>query len=498
MADSQSLESARKDNYLWPTIADAVDTYLRRRDCGDSGADSYERIWRLIHIWKATIITLAVAAISRYRTIPKRSDVLRKCLEYFYGVSWDQINRELETRQGASDGSIDQWINILSEVSKNENPESNFLVALHNFLNKGTIDLGSLIQVWSLTCEVPPDARNENPFKVKHAIRHINTFRNRFAHVPFPPDPLNKLANALEDITGQLFSVEPFPYKATENSLLKGENSPLTGALGGGKYILRGVMPDSATDGEQPSFQFIFPCHSNNSVEQERWEAFPFIHIDSMIRPHVIARIRNKDEQQGLYEYTRYRAEANAVIVISDIGIPSELRQPKASDYEKEEDSDLDTSHESAQSVGSDMGISRDEPIIELRTILEAIEASRQGNYEASIAYFEKLTQDRPLYHVAWLHLGHTKREQAARLSEKNPEAANEILKGAVVALEKATEHKDREYQASALYELSKTYFRLNDLVKARDKAQKACERSSDPKYQTWMEYIQHKLNIDR
>ena len=106
------------------------------------------------------------------------------------------------------------------------------------------------------------------------------------------------------------------------------------------------------------------------------------------------------------------------------------------------------------------------------------------------------MTEKRPSYHVAWLHLGHTKREKAVRLSGEAPETATEILKEAVDALKKATEHIDREFQASAFYELSKTYFRLNDLAEASVKAQEACERSSDPKYQTWLEYIQHKLHV--
>lgn len=152
MPTATKLDNARNNNFLWPTIADAVETFVKRRD---SDADSYERIWRLIHVWEATAITLAVAAMTRYQSIPDNVDVLRKCREYYYGMSWDQVNKDFKTSQGASDGSIDQWMNILETVSKDENKESNFLNALREFLNEGEIDLRSLAQAWNRACDVP-------------------------------------------------------------------------------------------------------------------------------------------------------------------------------------------------------------------------------------------------------------------------------------------------------------------------------------------------------
>jgi hypothetical protein len=62
----ENIDKASTRNELWPTIADALDTFLRR---SATGADPYERIWRLIHVWESTSITLAAAAMSRIRVL---------------------------------------------------------------------------------------------------------------------------------------------------------------------------------------------------------------------------------------------------------------------------------------------------------------------------------------------------------------------------------------------------------------------------------------------
>ena len=60
MKELPNIERASEHNFLWPWIADAVDTFLRRREA----ADAYERIWRLIHIWESitTVLSGAIAA----------------------------------------------------------------------------------------------------------------------------------------------------------------------------------------------------------------------------------------------------------------------------------------------------------------------------------------------------------------------------------------------------------------------------------------------------
>lgn len=197
----ENIDKASTRNELWPTIADALDTFLRR---SATGADSYERIWRLIHVWESTSITLAAAAMSRIRVLGEHQSLFLRCREYCYGRQWDRLTKQSKSSQGALQGSIDQWIDILWEVAKFESGQG-FLGALHRLLDAEEIHLGPLVQAWSLACDVPSDSRKET-FSVKQAMRHMNTFRNRFAHVPFPHDPLSKIADALETITEELFS----------------------------------------------------------------------------------------------------------------------------------------------------------------------------------------------------------------------------------------------------------------------------------------------------
>ena len=63
MKELTYIERANEHNVLWPSIADAVDTFLRRRE----HADAFERIWRLIHIWEAVVTTLSGATACRLR-----------------------------------------------------------------------------------------------------------------------------------------------------------------------------------------------------------------------------------------------------------------------------------------------------------------------------------------------------------------------------------------------------------------------------------------------
>ena len=71
-------------------------------------------------------------------------------------------------------------------------------------------------------------------------MRYVNSFRNRLAHVPFPHDPLEEVADALEAATEELFSIQPLPI-CHEKS---GESSALTGAFRIGRFFLHGGNMD--------------------------------------------------------------------------------------------------------------------------------------------------------------------------------------------------------------------------------------------------------------
>lgn len=74
-----SIEAANNGGFLWPSISDAVDTFLRRRH---NGADSFERVWRPIHLWEAAEIALSLAAMSRLATDPSAAQMLRRQREF--------------------------------------------------------------------------------------------------------------------------------------------------------------------------------------------------------------------------------------------------------------------------------------------------------------------------------------------------------------------------------------------------------------------------------
>jgi hypothetical protein len=301
---NNSLIFARDNDLLWPPIADAIDTFLRRKTKPDI---QYERIWRLIHIWEAIEVTLAVAAISKLIERKRDDSVLRKCREYFYGMSWNLVDQEFRFSAGAMDGSIDQWINILNEVSKDDSISTGYLKSLKEFLNTEEISLHSLTQVWGRACDVPLDVTQKDKFATKYVFKYINTFRNRFAHLPFPPDLVNDIATAVEDVTIQMFSIKPLPCKHEDC----GKSSPLTGAIVSGDSLLRGLKQGFNTQ-KVDDIRFIFPVpNSSDKFDPESWSAANFVYIDDLARTYIIAK--NKSEA-GTIEYIHFKAEANAVI----------------------------------------------------------------------------------------------------------------------------------------------------------------------------------------
>jgi hypothetical protein len=477
MPEIPNVEGASNGGFLWPSISDAVDTFLRRRL---NNADPYERVWRLIHLWEATAITLSLAAMARLIGNMESCAILRRQREFFYGKTWDQVTGSFKSMQGAGDGAVDQWINILDEAAKASEPPGPFLLALKKFLTTSTIDMGPLLASWAKACDVPPDFRRSE-VEVRTAMRYVNSFRNRLAHVPFPHDPLDEVAGALESATEQLFSISPLSTSHEKN----GESSALTGAFRIGRFFLHGgnmeVLPESSTE----EIQFVFPCRKR-SDNNEIWSARSLLHMDAMTRPHILTRVKGHD----LCEYTRFRAEANAVLVHANGGIASTLPEPSKTDYVPEEE--------------------QQQPAIELQipetslspnrvmNMSDAIEAIRSDEFERAIPFFEELTRERPYYHIGWLRLGYARRERAVRLAHDNPSEAISLLNLALSDLAEAAKHVDPEYQAQALYERSKSAYQLAKLFpeSPQDKnvclkdAEAAYAKSDEKKFVTWLEHI--------
>jgi len=471
MIGTQNLEYANNAGFLWPPVADALDTFLRRR-LGE--ADAFERVWRLIHLWEATEITLALASLSLLGQERPNSEILRRQREFFYGKSWDPMTETMRETPGAVDGAIDQWINILDEVAKGKDLPGRFLQSLQAFLRQGSIDVAPLVTAWSKTCDVPPDFLERGVVEVRVAMRYVNSFRNRLAHVPFPHDPLAEVCGALELATSQLFGTEPLPTAHEKD----GQSSPLTGALRARACFLHGSLFEPIPAGDGPAdLQFVFPCQKRN--EPQTWPAGALVYIDPMMRPYVLTRVKGVD----VCEYTRFRAEANAVLVVPGAALASQLPAPTKRDYVSAEDLSEEESRSKSQPLNT----------------AAALEAIRDGDFDAGIAYFSGRVAQKSDYHVGWLRLGHAKREKAVRLIASDSDSARQLLIEAVEDLTKALSHVDQRYRALAHYERSKTLYRLARLDQADESsreravadASEAFRLSDERKYQTWWAYLE-------
>lgn len=443
MPATPNLEYAYSGGFLWPSIADALDTFLRRRH---NNADPYERVWRLIHLWEAIEITLALAVMARLIGESASEAILRRQREFFYGKTWDISLDQFKSMQGAKDGGIDQWISILDEITKLAEPQGKFLRAVKTLLTSTEMDMAPLLTSWSKACDVPPEYKREKA-EMRTAMRYVNSFRNRLALVPFPHDPLGEVADALEAATEQLFSVAPLPSSHAKD----GTSSALTGAFRTGRLFLHGGNIDYLSESQSDEIQFVFPCRKK-SEDNEVWLARPMLHLDSMMRSHLLTRVKGHD----FCEYTRFRAEANAVVGQPNGVIVARLPEPSKSEYVTKAEAEVEVQM-TVPSAQVDPTLAP--PVKQGLTRQEAIEAIRSEDYEPAIEFFTKLTQQQPGYHVGWLRLGYAQREWAVRKAQNDNQAAVDLLKQAVQNFTKATDHKDIEHRALAWYERSKAWF---------------------------------------
>jgi tetratricopeptide (TPR) repeat protein len=198
-----------------------------------------------------------------------------------------------------------------------------------------------------------------------------------------------------------------------------------------------------------------------------------------MMRPHLLTRVKGLE----MCEYTRFKAEASAIFVREVIGFSAKLPRLSQSEYKTDEE----------------IPLSEEPTAAPITTISDAVEAIRLEDYERALAFFEQLVVRRPEYHIAWLRLGHIRREQAVRIIGTDNEAAIRLLRSAVLDLQRATEHRDPEYQALARYELSKAYYHLARLLpddaglrsESYNEALAAFALSNEKKYQSWCEHIE-------
>jgi tetratricopeptide (TPR) repeat protein len=484
---SPALFVAARQNQLWPSIHAATDVYLRRKGCG---ADSYELIWRLVHIWECCAITLAAAAAARIRSLSEASEADRSIREKCYGVSRNDILGKLERQGfGAFDGSVDRWIEILFLVASLPTGQSPFLDSLIALLNASRpaeadtaasgLDVGPLIAAWRMACDVPASLDVEI-VDVKMAMRVINSFRNRFAHVPFPYDRLDEINRHLEACTFQLFELQPLA-----------SNSALLGGIRFGRHFVVGAShhPD-AFEASATAPEYVFGY--NKKGDGEGWSAAPFVHIDRMMRPYVLTRLR---DEEGAWEYTRYLAESNTVLLVTDPDLVSTYPRPADAEYPMPPEAAVVKPIPSPPIAATPAWPAAATPE-------DAVDALHRRDFDRAIPLLEQLVTDRPHYHTGWLRLGVARREKAVALVDAGQRAeAEPLLKAAIEALEKASQHAQPWGRADALYNLSKALYRLwiitSDMAHAEDsrgKAAAAYKLSPDDRYATWVEFLSERL----
>jgi hypothetical protein len=499
MAEETTLQRAHRQSQLWPPIYAAVDVFFRRRA---SGAEPYELTWRLIHVWECVVLTLAQTAISRLMADKdRRKEELRIIREKCYGVGWESSEATIKRRTGAFDGSMDKWIEVLEYVSTVNTDGSGYVTSLGKFLNGkseadaqdgiAAIDLGPFTSAWARACDVPSGLSREKVI-IKNAFKVVNGFRNRLAHVPFPYDPISDVYQGLLTCTEQLFGAEPKPT---------GPCGALSGCIGFRGHVIKGAIPrESSLVGMADGPLFISDFADKGECG-EKWEAKLFIYIDKMLRPYILTRLK---DEAGLWEYTRYLAESNAVVTVQEPAYLSYFAIPSDPEYQVESEEAL-SSAETCPSVTEkpELGESKGkEPVV---ASMEAVNrAIRNREFPSAIKYLEDLLQRRGDYHVGWLRLGHAKREYAVDLhskeleaDEKQSDGIHQLLQSSLDDFTKAQGHVSAQYRAEAHYHASKSCFRLWQyferdgwLENARREADEAARLYPDSKYDTWIEYL--------
>lgn len=497
-----NLESAKENRLLWPPISDAVDTYLRRKT---AGAEGYELTWRLVHVWESIATTLAAASATRLRDMPDLAPLYRRAREQYHGRFWDPIARGFKRAPSAFDGSATRRLDVISSLASADVDGSLFLASLKSFMLSPSIDLSPLVETWTRVCDVPSATRQSAPLEVREAMRHVNTFRNRFAHVPFPYDLMDALAGALENVTEQMFSIPPQPHCLLTNDATP--ESPLCGAVlwkdramrGGDNFRLRTPARDTC--------DFCYPPVPKRGQQQEIWSSTPFICVDAMVRPYVMTRLT--PESDGTWEFTRFRAETSSVFTKEDSSWLAALPQPTQAEYETPQDV-ADRAEAIAMAPAAVSQV--DGPMSPASTALvepasfdEALRFVRNEEFEPAIRYFKRYVEARPDYHIGWLRLGHAQRELAMRRRVTNPEDALKLLDEALDSLGRAGGHVDPSRRGQAFYEKSKANYHrgrigmdVKYIAQASEDAKQASELAADPAYESWRDYILRHQELPR
>jgi tetratricopeptide (TPR) repeat protein len=491
MPQEELIFRAARQQLLWPSLHAAIDVYQRRRA---SSAEPYELIWRLIHICECSAMTLAAGAITRIRELGNAPADYLKLRERCYGVSWNSTEGTLEkTSQGALDGSVDKWIEILQLVATFDVGNSKFLNSLKTFLigpentpEKHYIDLAPFVRAWGHACDVPPSV-SHSPVSVKEIFQALNSFRNRFAHVPFPYDRLQDIYHELKVCVFRIFEIPPTAAN---------DESPLSGYLGLKESVFRGAGFCKTLDSWPNPKCETFAWGKQKDIET--WHAQPFIFLDKMTRPYLLSRLKN--EEAGSWEYIRFLAEANAVHSLPNLDLLKLLPRPSESDYlEHKDDANHPVTANHQEAPVEQPDISPNEAQVVTRS--EAIYAIKERRFEPAIEFFKREIKQKEdegyNYHSGWQRLGFAQREFGVYLMAEDRKRAEQFLRQSLQSYTKATNHTEQRFAAEAYYHRSKSHWRLGMLTlneqQTRDAlqdAEEAATRFYDHRFISWLEFL--------
>jgi hypothetical protein len=442
------------------------------------------------------VATLASAAISRIGVLGKESEYL-KLRERCHGVAWNSSDGSLDRVQGALDGSVDKWIEILQLISSFTVTGSAFLVALQGFLTgpengekaqpNYLVDLGPFVRAWGRACDVPASVPPTGA-SVKETLQAINSFRNRFAHVPFPYDQVQGVYRELEECVFRLFEVPPTACN---------DESPLSGSFGTGDSVLRGPGYRKPIDAWQPSENPVFVW--GKEATMETWDARPFVIVDQMMRPYLLSRLKN---EAGSWEYIRYLAEANAVHSIVNARLLDWLPRPTEKEYTKDPESDsqgkVATPDDTRPPNRMDPPIPPAGPLPKAISSREDVySAFRDRRFPEAIEFCKKETVARPSYHSGWQRLGFAQREYGVDLMDTDEAKAESLFHESIGSLTRAAQHMDPQFAADALYNRSKAHWRLwrlkgspEEIQSAIRDADDAAKRYYEHRFVSWSEFL--------
>lgn len=493
------LQRVLQESRLWPSVYDALGTYRIRRL---KQADSYELLWRLIHLWEATHITVALVSAAAIRANASHKQAWLLVREDLWGTQFDRMrNCFLKAREGALHGRMDSWLRVLMHVAQLENPAPGFLSNLQQALLFKVVDVSRFLTLWDQVCS-PPSVRDPKCCTLIDFCRLMNSFRNRLAHLPLPPKPITELSEELEALTLSAWAAatnKGVEIPAAHNA---GKGGWLCGGFSGDGILVRGSQ---MTKEESGALEFVYLPSGAPRDQYQRIDGVPFLHFDERHGSHVMTRLLK--EPESLIEYTRFQSDEEPIVEVRVPAFKSHVPRPSHTEY----------TNAAAEVAAATAELAPGQAVIEsLRESLPrqgsgslnglspsdlARWLTVEGQYDKAIEVCEEIVKSDPKCHYAWGLLAIALRKRAARRPKSEIQLAIRDLDRSLTCIDSACLHSAEDYRAEVYYTKSKTLWRKWDLLGRKDQsllkeaaaaAVQASRLSSADSIMSWHSYIAH------